>query len=191
MTGATTQEAARAFRDSIGLAPTQNRWVQSYRRLLQQGSRAALDREARDRRFDSSVERAASGGRPLTEAQIERMVDRYRQRLLAMRAETIARTEGVKLTSQAREAALQHTIRRAAIPPSAVTSKWNAVMDHRTRDTHRGMNGQTRLPGIAFTSPSGARLRYPGDPLAPPEETINCRCHLTREIDVELAVRGF
>ncbi|MDB5724627.1 MAG: putative head morphosis protein, partial [Novosphingobium sp.] len=55
--------------------------------------------------------------------------------------------------------------------------------DKRVRDTHRGMNHQTVGQNESFVSPSGARLRYPGDPLAPAAEIINCRCWTENSID--------
>jgi hypothetical protein len=38
------------------------------------------------------------------------------------------------------------------------------------------MDGQERGLNEPFDSPSGAQLMYPGDPDAPAEEVINCRC---------------
>lgn len=53
-------------------------------------------------------------------------------------------------------------------------------MDGRERATHGDLNGQTRaFVGGVYRSSSGAVLRYPGDPQAPPAEIINCRCHET------------
>lgn len=176
------QEAARAFRNSIGLTPSQANAVKSYRVLLEQGSRQALDRALRDRRYDRSVAAAADGRRPLTPQQIETMTERYRQRALASRAETIARTESVRTISQAREEAFRQNLKAAGISQDDAEQTWNAVGDLRTRVTHRAMNGQVRPFGVPFDSPGGAKLRYPGDPAAPADEVINCRCHRTFRI---------
>jgi hypothetical protein len=178
-TGGGTQATARAYRSSIGLTPGQARAVANYRRLLEEGSGQALDRALRDRRYDRTVERAVDTGQPLKQDQIDRMVDRYRQRMLAMRAETIARTESVRTAAQAREAAFLQMIQQTGIDPARVRQTWRATMDNRVRDTHRAMNGQVRPLGQAFDSPSGARLRYPGDPTAPASECVNCRCAVT------------
>lgn len=55
--------------------------------------------------------------------------------------------------------------------------QWWAVRDDRTRPAHRAANGQTRRVGESF-SVGGFPMRYPGDPLAPPDLTTNCRCSL-------------
>lgn len=55
---------------------------------------------------------------------------------------------------------------------------WKTMQDNRVRETHRELEGQKRLIGQEFTSPSGARLQYPGDPTAPIGERIFCRCWL-------------
>lgn len=180
--GESRQVAARAFRDSIGLTTNQNAAVESYRQLLEDGSRQALDRELRDRRFDGSVEAAADGRRQLTPEQIDRMVDRYRARYLAYRSETIARTESVRIISQAREEAFRQTLDKVGLTQEDAEQVWHAVGDNRTRITHRELNGQVQPFGTPFVTISGASLAYPGDPAAPPEETINCRCHRTFRI---------
>ena len=43
------------------------------------------------------------------------------------------------------------------------------------------LNGQQRPMGEAFDA-GGIPIRYPGDPMAPIEETINCRCALTMRV---------
>lgn len=180
--GQSRQAAARAFRESIGLTDAQLQAVDNYRSLLEQGSREALDRSLRDRRFDASVEAAADGRRQLTPEQIDRMVTRYRARYLAYRAETIARTESVRTISQAREEAFRQAITQAGIDPGDTEQVWHAVEDNRTRLTHRELDGQVQPLGQPFVSISGAELMYPGDPSAPPEEVINCRCVRTFRI---------
>lgn len=52
---------------------------------------------------------------------------------------------------------------------------WLATHDDRTRETHRDANDQVVLLTESFLV-GGSPLRYPGDPLGPPGESINCRC---------------
>lgn len=179
--GQSTATAARAFRDSIGLTGHQYDTVQNYRNLLISNSRQALERALRDRRFDTTLTRAVEEKVPLTAAQIERMTERYHDRLLGLRSETIARTETQRVLNQARQESLQQTIDQAGFAPGSVRRVWHATRDKRTRDTHAAMDGQRRGLQEAFVSPSGARLMYPGDPNAPGSETINCRCVITTE----------
>ncbi|MFI9463767.1 phage minor head protein [Streptomyces xiamenensis] len=58
------------------------------------------------------------------------------------------------------------------------TKTWVATLDGRTRPSHAAADGQTRPIGEPFTV-GAARLQHPGDPLAPPGETVNCRCTAT------------
>lgn len=175
-------ETARAFRNSIGLHPTQEAAVANYRRLLETRSRQALNRQLRDRRFDPTVQRSIERDRPLTDKQIDTMVDAYRRQTLMLRAETIARTEGVRATSEAREEALDQMIEQTGIPVDNVRRIWNPTRDTRTRDWHASMAGQMRGRNEPFQDGLGYALMYPGDPRAPAATTINCRCALTFSI---------
>ena len=181
--GLGSTQTSRLFRDSIGLTQFQRNAVNNYKRLLQLGSREALDRVLRDRRFDPTVERAIDSGEPLSAGQINRMVQRYRQRFIQLRAETIARTESLRVVGEARQESLEQNLEQTGIPPDKVTRIWQATRDERTRDTHRVMHGQRRGLREPFQSPSGARLRFPGDSSAPAAEVINCRCVLVHEIE--------
>ena len=178
-----TQGQARAFRDSIGLTARQEAAVRNYRRLLKEGRAEALTRALRDRRYDRSVQRAVDGEKPLTDEQVETMVARYRARYLSYRSEMIARTETMPTMQQAREEAYRQNLAQAGIPEAAVDQTWNTTLDGRERPTHHSLNGQTVPLGQAFQSPSGAALRYPGDPRAPAAETIQCRCQRTFKIN--------
>lgn len=71
-----------------------------------------------------------------------------------------------------------------ALPAGTVGSKrWLAHWpptggeDPRTRDTHRLAAGQTVPLGAPFYV-GGFPMQHPGDPAAPPELTVNCRCAL-------------
>jgi hypothetical protein len=181
--------AARAFRDAIGLTDRQRQSVGNYRRLLEQHSAEALERALRDRRFDASVQRAATTGEPLKAEQVDRMVDRYRDRMIASRADTIARTEGVKAASLGRQEAVAQTLEWSGLADDQVEKTWRAIQDKRTRDTHRHLSGQS-VTGLQtpFRSISGATLQYPGDPAAPLDETINCRCALSYSVKWPMAL---
>lgn len=181
--GKGTTATARAFRDSIGLTPSQETAVDNYRKLLEKGSRDALDRALRDRRFDRAVVNAIENEKPLTAAQIDRMVDRYRSNFVAMRAETIARTEGVRATSQAREESLDQMIAQTGISVASVIRIWNSLHDQRVRHWHETMDKQERPRNEPFQDGLGNQLMYPGDPSAPAETVINCRCGTTFRID--------
>ena len=181
--GAGPIDAARSFRDSIGLTDTQLGAVANYRRLLQEGSADALARDLRDRRFDPTVQRAVSGDTVLTSDQIDKMTERYRQRMLMYRSENIARTETLRTVNQARLEATRQMLRQTNIGEDGIERIWRAIADNRTRDTHRLLDGQvvqgTMTP---FISPSGAKLMFPGDPTAPAAEVINCRCTVVNRI---------
>lgn len=183
-TGAGTVQTARALADSIGLTERQRRAVGNYRRLLEAGDAEALNRDLRDRRFDSSVRRAAETGEPLGAEKIDRMVAQYRNRYLQYRAESIARTETLRAVGQARRESLEQVMEQVELPRSQAVRTWAATRDDRVRDTHAGMDGQRVALDEPFESESGARFMFPGDESlgAPPEEIIQCRCTELYEI---------
>lgn len=53
--------------------------------------------------------------------------------------------------------------------------QWWTVEDPRVRHAHRRAHGQAHPVGENFNV-GGFPMRYPGDPLAPPDLTTNCRC---------------
>jgi hypothetical protein len=55
--------------------------------------------------------------------------------------------------------------------------QWWTVEDGRVRAAHHRAHGQSRPVGQNFLV-GGFPMRYPGDPLAPPDLTTNCRCSL-------------
>jgi len=181
-TGAGPRQAAVAFRDSMGLTPYQQTVIGNYRRMLANGESEALTRTIRDRRFDPTVRTAIRTGSSLSPEQIERMVNRYRERYLMLRAETIARTESTRVTSLARREAFRQTVDDLGLDRSQIRRVWNATNDGRTRDSHRDMDGQEVAFDAPFISGLGNRLMYPGDPSAPAEDVINCRCVVTNRV---------
>jgi uncharacterized protein with gpF-like domain len=180
--GQTAQEAALRLREALGLTSYQQTMVENYRTLLETNNRQALDRELRDRRYDRGLENAIEEGEILPQDRIDVMVGRYQERLLAMRAETIARTEAGRVLEETRYLSTQQAIDEAGIPRTLAVKQWVATNDDRTRDTHTSMDGQARLIDDYFDSPSGAQLMHPHDSNAPASETINCRCQVANHI---------
>lgn len=181
--GTPPTQAVSAFRNSLGLNGMQERAVVNYRRLLETGNKEALEREARNKKFDRSVRNAQKKGEPLEAKQIDRMVDSYRAGLLAARSSTIARTEGLRITNQARAEAVRQVVDDLGVDRRRVIRIWNTTMDDRTRDSHASMDGQQVGIDEPFISGLGNRLMFPGDPSAPPEDIINCRCVITNMVN--------
>ncbi len=171
-------QQARNFRASIGLTERQTIAVANFRRLLEGGSREALSRTLRDRRFDPTIERAIKTGEPLTQAQINRMVRRYYERSIASRAFAIARTEALAAVHMGTEEAYEQAIEAGDLDADQLTRTWHTARDERVRGTHVILNGLKRAVGEMF-----GPLRFPGDPQAPAAERIRCRCALSTRID--------
>lgn len=93
------------------------------------------------------------------------------------RAGLIARTE---IVSASNAGALE------GMKQAGVEGKeWLDSNDDRVRESHQGMDGQRVPIDQDFQSPLGAHLNAPGDPSAPAEEVINCRCTVigVRDLD--------
>ena len=58
-----------------------------------------------------------------------------------------------------------------------VKKKWSAILDERTRDTHRQLNGTfANAQGLFGEGILNVLLRCPADPRGEPQEIYNCRC---------------
>lgn len=188
--GLNPRDQARAFRASVGLAESQVQHVINYRRLVERAGdvdftpakqRESLTRALRDGRSDPSIERAIRNKKKLTKAQVDNMVDRYSKRYIAHRAVVIARTESLRAVHEGANEAYEQAFDRGVIKPTDLERNWDASGDGRVRDTHGSLDGQKKKWGEVWSTVNG-KLRYPGDPLAPALETIQCRCVLTTRI---------
>lgn len=94
------------------------------------------------------------------------------------RAMTIARTETHKAANVS-----QYTRAESAATDSGldVVVEWISTNDSRVRDSHKNANGQTRPMGQLFNV-GGESMKYPSDPTASAENTINCRCVLGYDV---------
>lgn len=180
--GANPVEQARRFRDSIGLTQRQVRAINNYRAALESNDPSALRRQLRDKRFDSSLRRALGSGEPLTRDRIDRMVSRYEERWLKFRSENIARTEALRAVHQGNNEMFAQAVESGSLEPGQIEQTWLTAQDAAVRDSHDTMEGQIRSFGEAFVTGAGNLLMYPGDPDAPADETIRCRCTLATRL---------
>jgi len=179
--GLNPRAVAREFRDVIGLAPSQVRAVQNFRRALEELDSTALRRALRDRRFDSTIRRAIESGRSISPEQIDRMVGRYQERYIKYRAEVISRTETLRAVHEGTDELYRQAVGDGILAADELTRTWFPTPDGRTRGHHASMAGQERRLGEVFISGLGNALRYPADPRAPGEDSIQCRCSVTTE----------
>lgn len=181
-TGLNPRAQARALRESIGLTRQQEKWVQNYRRELEDLDPRALERRLTDGRFDRSVRRAIERGMPLSREQIDRFVGRYRERFINYRAETIARNEALRSVHAGIDEAITQAVESGEIDGTKARSMWNTALDERVRSSHSAMHRQQQPYGEPFISGDGNALRYPGDPAAPASDSILCRCRVSTRI---------
>lgn len=90
------------------------------------------------------------------------------------RARVIAQTEVNRAYGAGTMAA---GIEQARVTGKSLVKTWRTHHDDRVRATHHAVDGQTVpvwQPFYVGTYP----MQFPGDPSAPPEEVINCRCEL-------------
>jgi hypothetical protein len=169
----------------VGLTRQQGEYVLNARRELQDLSANYFSRTRRDRRFDSIVRRAIDDGKPLSSADIDRITGRYADRLLAYRGEVIARTEALTGLNAGRDLVFREAIADGRLRPDDVRKVWKTAKDAKVRDSHAALEGAKVGMDEAFTTPSGAQMRYPGDTElgAGPGETVQCRCVADYAVD--------
>lgn len=180
--GRVDQRTGRRAGGFIGLTDQQAGWVGSARAKLESLDPDYLNMQLRDRRFDAAFMRAMESGKPLTQAQIDNSVTRYQARAERYRGETIARTESINALRSGQFEAIRQAVETGELDPQDVTKVWDSTGDARTRLTHIEADGQRRPLDQPF-SVGGAQLMYPGDPMGPARETIQCRCIQRVEID--------
>lgn len=190
----------------IGLSDPQTRYVDNMRRRLLSGDPDEMlkvigrfkdgkwvpgtGQTLRDRRFDRTIKKAireiaAGKPNPLTEDKVEEMAAKYSDRLLARRAEDIARTETASGVEMARAEATKQALDKAGLPDQALTKGWvhQGGLDH-ARDTHLAMHGK-EVVGVDtyFVLPDGDLMLYPHDPDGGVKNNANCRCRGRQDID--------
>lgn len=114
------------------------------------------------------ISNAYSDGRTVVEVQ--RLIRDAIPAFSAVRSRAIARTE-------THAGAMGGSLAAARVIEIDTQKGWNATEDGRVREDHADADGQIRdLEG--FFSIGGEPMQHPGDPGAPANQVVNCRCVL-------------
>jgi hypothetical protein len=139
----------------------------------------------RDKRFDRAILKAMDAGRPVSQADIDKMAQRYADRLLDLRAKTVARTETGQAVMSARLEEWRQVLDKIGAPASAVIKTWvhgGGPADPRL--WHVAANGmEVRGLETPFLLASGASMLCAHDPSAPASEVANCTCGTNFRLD--------
>jgi len=174
----------------IGLTTNQTKWVSATRRRLTHLDKRYLSLGLRDKRFDSIVEKAVKTGKNLSGDQVEKIVTAYKKNALVYRGQAVARTESIQSINRGEHAAYSQAVADGTIQQDALSKEWDDTGDSRERATHLALGKKYgKNKGIdlddAFLSPSGSRLRFPGDSSlgADASEIVFCRCKARYRVD--------
>lgn len=171
------ESMAQAMLDVVGLSENDANALMAYRAKLLLGDKATLRSPLRDKRFDRTV-RAG----PVTEDKVEAVLAGYLRGRLAYARKTIARAEALRARWTGVQAMWDSQIEAGRIDPDRATKNWHHRHDNRVRDTHLSVP-RIQPDGVPldgeFVTSAGNRLRFPGDPQAPAEEVMGCRCFLS------------
>ncbi len=178
LAGRNPLDTARDIPRSIGLTARMERAAQNYEAALRSGDMGrASGYRMRDRRMNHTQA-------PQEEERIQRMVERYRERAQKLRAETIARTESIRALNAGNHLLWEQQVEAGKVSRDRLRRKWVYTADGKARHAHRtipSLNPQGVGQGEAFKSELGPIL-FPGDPEAPPANTVNCRCTVITRI---------
>ena len=118
--------------------------------------------ETIQKRVARSLEAGIGNGETVSELQ-----DRLRadfNLFTNARARMVARTEVANTVNQSRAQVFE--------AEGVEATEWTTAQDEVVRDSHDAQNGDV----VALGQPFKNGCKFPGDPAAPPGETINCRC---------------
>jgi hypothetical protein len=168
----------------IGLSEPQARYVANMRARLASGDPSEMAKvfgmTRRDKRLDGVIRRAIEAGKPVSGADIDRLAGRYSDRLLALRGETIARTETAMAVEDARQEAWRQYTETSGVSPEYIIKRWvsaGPAAGGNERPDHQALNG-TEVEGLEtpFIMGDGVAMQHPLDPSAPVHHLANCRC---------------
>jgi hypothetical protein len=140
-----------------------------------------LARRLRDFRYDGQLARAMADKKPLTPAQIDKMVAAYGRKYRKYRAETIARTESMRALNIGVQEGWRQAVMEGKVVEDLIRRFWKVARDERLCQICSpipGLNKQGAKLGVPFATPDGPRMLPPVHP--------DCRCHVfIRQLEPE------
>jgi hypothetical protein len=163
----------------IGLTAQQTQWAFNAQRELEQLDPAYFQRKQRDLRFDRLVKKAIRDGKPIAQADIDRITNRYRDKLLKQRGLIIGATEAKKAGAAGQWEAFSQ-LREQGVN---VSKRWQHGFSREPRMDHVALEFAPARPfDQPFIMGDGTPLLYPHQEGAPAEHVINCRCSVIYRI---------
>lgn len=186
--GKNPRAIARTVQQSVGLTSRQWEWVANFRRELVTGDRSALERALgkgvlTTEDGETITRRGHAGNEGLTKAQlrtldrmlgkdtlsreqVEKMVDAYRRRLIALNTEAHVKTQTLQAQKLGQRMAWEEAISRGVVNRADLKRKWLTTLDGRERPEHHDLHGTV----VGFDE------EFPNGEITPGESTYNCRC---------------
>ncbi len=130
------------------------------------------ERRLRDFRYDGQLKRAMETGKPLTKAQVDKMVAAYQRKYLGYRSRTIARTEAIRTTNMGVQDAWRQAIESGKVPEALVRKRWFVTKDERLCKVCGPIPTMNPARGLSIGQP----FATPKGPVTIPPAHPNCRC---------------
>ncbi len=164
-------ELGRSLRSVIGLSPNQEQYIENFRRSLlgESDYGSPFDRELRDRRYDTRIRSALSGdGKPLTDAEIEKMMQAYRRGWVNHNGETWGRTLSRNALRVGQKSTWQQAVDRGDLTAEEVERVWIHYMPQpNPREHHRAKHHEAVPMNQPYSN---------GDTYAGEGDPWNCHC---------------
>lgn len=175
----------------IGLTSPQVEFIDRAKERLLSGDpeamRKYLDLKTRDKRFDRTVVKAISEGKPVDTDMVQKIIMRLSDKNLLLRAEMIGLEETRAALFSVRDNAIRQQIVAGKITAQDVTKHWDHSGSEHPRMQHTEMAARYRAEGVGLDQPfianDGTLLMYPHAPGVPARHKIGCRCRMRYEID--------
>lgn len=172
----------------LGLSPDFSNHVRSMEDRLRSGDplqmQKVLQMQRRDKSFDKRLIEAIEGGSKLDNGTVKRMLERYEDRLIRLRAETIARTETGMAVMNSRRLSWQQALDKLGKPPEAIVKTWRYGGGAKDPRVHHQLLNGTSVRG--FDTPfdvGGTEMQHALDEAGGAKECANCTCGTDFRID--------
>lgn len=197
MVGRLSRASGKREGGYLGLSGPQERTQAKARSALisgdLEGMRAYLQLAHRDKRFDRAILKAIEAGKPLAQADVDRVIGRLNDRQLKYRADKLALNETFEALALARDEGMRQAIESGKVDARFVVKKWRHSGKENARLQHVAMSGKEVPYGQAFIMADGTAIDYPHAPGTPARHTVGCGCFHELRVDYAgqlLARRG-